>query len=90
MLVHSSWDSEAGIQVVTVSGVLREAAAAGLSLAIQLLFRCLLLPPCFWPSVITPELMFSWVAVRCFLPLPQLCYSTHLNGHHHLNCVVFG
>lgn len=67
MLVHPSWDSEADTQVVTVSGILREAAAAGLFLALQLLFRCLLLPPCFWPSVITPERMFSWVAFRCFL-----------------------
>lgn len=44
------WDSEAGTQVVTVSGVLREAAAAGLFLALQLLFCCHPLPPCFWPS----------------------------------------
>lgn len=55
MLVHSSWDSE----VVTVNGVLREAAAAGPFLALQLVAFLL----SSVAALLLAELMFSWVGL---------------------------
>lgn len=51
VLVHSSWDSE----VVTVNGVLREAAAAGPFLALQLVA----FPLSSVAALLLAELMFS-------------------------------